>query len=97
MKNKKIQHPTPPGAGPENHQWNKNQYVVDAMGIDDIWRVFRIMAEFTESFEALGPLKNAVSVFGSARTPEGIRTRTSLNWYRIAQEGLPAITGRPAS
>ena len=33
MKNKKIQHPTPPGAGPENHQWNKNQYVVDAMGI----------------------------------------------------------------
>ena len=95
MKNKKIQHPTPPGAGPENHQWNKNQYVVDAMGIDDIWRVFRIMAEFTESFEALGPLKNAVSIFGSARTPEGHPQyeRARELGHRIAREGLPVITG----
>ncbi len=71
------------------------QYVVDALGIDDIWRVFRILAEFTESFEALNPLKNAVSIFGSARTPEGHPQYEMARELgrRIALEGLPVITG----
>ncbi len=34
----------------------------------DTWRVFRIMAEFVEGFEALSRLGPAVAVFGSART-----------------------------
>ena len=33
------------------------------------WRVFRIMAEFVESFETMTRLGPCVSVFGSARTP----------------------------
>jgi uncharacterized protein (TIGR00730 family) len=35
------------------------------------WRVFRIMGEFVEGFDDLSGLGPAVSIFGSARTPEG--------------------------
>ncbi|MCB0034654.1 MAG: TIGR00730 family Rossman fold protein [Anaerolineales bacterium] len=37
----------------------------------DAWRVFRIMGEFVEGFEALASLGPAVTVFGSARTKPG--------------------------
>jgi len=36
---------------------------------DDIWRVFRIMAEFVEGFETLSKAGPCISIFGSARTP----------------------------
>ena len=35
----------------------------------DSWRVFRIMGEFVEGFDALWDLGPAISFFGSARTP----------------------------
>lgn len=35
---------------------------------EDPWRVFRIMAEFVESFDTLSRLGPAVTIFGSART-----------------------------
>ncbi len=38
--------------------------------VQDMWRVFRIMAEFVEGFETLSSVGPCVSVFGSARTPE---------------------------
>jgi len=34
------------------------------------WKIFRIMAEFTEGFEFLADLKKEVTFFGSARTAE---------------------------
>ncbi len=34
------------------------------------WRIFQIMAEFVEGFEKLQSITPAVSIFGSARTPE---------------------------
>lgn len=34
----------------------------------DTWRIFRIMGEFVEGFEALTNLGPAVTIFGSART-----------------------------
>jgi uncharacterized protein (TIGR00730 family) len=34
------------------------------------WRIFQIMAEFVEGFEKLELIHPAVSIFGSARTPE---------------------------
>ena len=33
------------------------------------WRIFRIMGEFVEGFETMSYYKNAVTMFGSARTP----------------------------
>jgi uncharacterized protein (TIGR00730 family) len=48
--------------------------------VQDLWRLFRIMAEFTEGFEELASVGPAVSVFGSARTPKNDR------YYQLAQE-----------
>ncbi len=36
---------------------------------EDPWRIFRIMAEFVDSFEAMSKVGPAVTIFGSARTP----------------------------
>lgn len=35
---------------------------------EDPWRIFRIMAEFVDSFETLSQVRPAVTMFGSART-----------------------------
>ncbi len=36
---------------------------------EDPWRIFRIMAEFVDSFETLSQVGPAVTIFGSARLP----------------------------
>src|SRR3954465_796580 len=36
---------------------------------EDPWRIFRIMAEFVDSFETLSQVGVAATIFGSARTP----------------------------
>ncbi len=71
------------------------QYLIDEMGIDDIWRVFRIMSEFAEAFEVLGKLPQAVSVFGSARTPEQHPhyEKARALAKRLSEEGFAMITG----
>ena len=46
---------------------------------EDPWRIFRIMAEFVDSFETLSKVSPAVTIFGSARMP-----RTSP-YYAAAQ------------
>ncbi len=53
----------------------------------DMWRVFRIMAEFVEGFEQLSDLGRAVTIFGSARTPRHDRL------YKMARE-LAALLAR---
>lgn len=61
----------------------------------DTWQIFRIMAEFVEGFETLGPVWPAVSVFGGARVAED--SQTYKDGERIgqllAQEGFAVITG----
>ncbi|MFD7921180.1 TIGR00730 family Rossman fold protein [Streptomyces sp. NPDC059740] len=61
----------------------------------DPWRVMRIQAEFVEGFGALAELGPAISVFGSARTPQdapeydaGIRLGRAL-----VEAGFAVITG----
>ncbi len=46
----------------------------------DPWRVLRIQGEFVAGFDALSKLPKAVTVFGSARTPEDDR------YYQLAVE-----------
>lgn len=42
----------------------------ESMLTRESWKIFQIMAEFVEGFERLGHIRPAVSIFGSARTPE---------------------------
>lgn len=62
---------------------------------DDPWRIFRIMAEFVDSFETLSGLERAVTVFGSARTkPSDPYYAYSEELGRaLAKHGYAVITG----
>ncbi|WP_069815713.1 TIGR00730 family Rossman fold protein [Streptomyces sp. TP-A0874] len=61
----------------------------------DPWRVMRIQSEFVEGFGALAELGPAVSVFGSARTPEGTpEYEHGVQLGRaLAAAGFTVITG----
>ncbi|RKY10103.1 MAG: TIGR00730 family Rossman fold protein [Planctomycetota bacterium] len=66
-----------------------------SLSTEEPWRIFRIMAEFVEGFDELASVGPAVSIFGSARTPEGdeyyeLARKTS---YEIAKAGFAVITG----
>jgi uncharacterized protein (TIGR00730 family) len=59
------------------------------------WRVFRIMAEFVEGFEALSQVPPAVAVFGSHRTRPGDEhyARAEKLGRLLAEHGFSVITG----
>jgi uncharacterized protein (TIGR00730 family) len=62
---------------------------------EDPWRIFRIMAEFVDSFETMSKVGPAVSIFGSARMKPShpyYKKAVGLS-KRLAQEGLAVITG----
>ena len=62
---------------------------------EDPWRIFRIMSEFVEGFEALSRVKKAVSIFGSSRMNPGNQyyKLTEEIAYLLAKEGYAIITG----
>jgi uncharacterized protein (TIGR00730 family) len=74
---------------------DKNQFVVDALSIEESWRIFRIMAEFVEAIDTLSGVKHAVSIFGSARTtPDDPYYQKAETLARLlAQNGFSVITG----
>src|ERR1041384_5006211 len=61
----------------------------------DPWRVVRIMGEFVEGFDTLSDVRNAVTIFGSARTLEGDRYYAAARETSrmLAKEGFAIITG----
>ncbi|HSB34033.1 MAG TPA: TIGR00730 family Rossman fold protein [Nitrospirota bacterium] len=61
----------------------------------DTWRVFRIMAELVEGFEALSGVGPAVTIFGSARLPPGspYYNKCLKVAERLAQDGFAVISG----
>jgi uncharacterized protein (TIGR00730 family) len=73
----------------------EKQYVIDAIGAKDSWRMFRIMSEFVDGFEDMAEVTPAVSIFGSARVKPGD------DYYRLAERlagelarnGISVITG----
>ena len=62
---------------------------------EDPWRIFRIMAEFVESFETMSKVGPAVTVFGSARTrPADPFYKASVELgQKLALENFAVITG----
>jgi uncharacterized protein (TIGR00730 family) len=62
---------------------------------NDTWRIFRIMAEYVEGFEAMAGVKKAVSLFGSARTkPDNpFYAAAEQTAALLAREGYAVITG----
>src|SRR5881397_1027155 len=61
----------------------------------DPWRVLRIMGEFVEGFDTLSDVRNAVTIFGSARTLEGDPYYAAAHETSrmLAKEGFAIITG----
>ncbi|HXI34372.1 MAG TPA: TIGR00730 family Rossman fold protein [Gemmatimonadales bacterium] len=61
----------------------------------DPWRVLRIMGEFVEGFDTLSDVRNAVTIFGSARTPtdDPYYEKAIETAKLLAKEGFPIITG----
>ncbi len=62
---------------------------------EDPWRIFRIMAEFVDSFETMSRVGPAVTVFGSARTPKTDRYyKATVELAKgLAKNKLAVITG----
>jgi uncharacterized protein (TIGR00730 family) len=62
---------------------------------EDPWRIFRIMAEFVDSFEVLSQLGPGVTIFGSARTkPSDPYYQATLELAKaLAKNNLAVITG----
>ncbi|HWW02920.1 MAG TPA: TIGR00730 family Rossman fold protein [Candidatus Acidoferrum sp.] len=62
---------------------------------EDPWRIFRIMAEFVDSFETLSQVGPAVTVFGSARvSPSNPCYKAAVELAKgLAKHNLAIITG----
>ena len=63
--------------------------------VQDLWRIFRVMAEFTEGFEELASVGPAVSFFGTARSgPEDRYFKLAEQTAsEIVKAGFAVITG----
>lgn len=63
--------------------------------VRDLWRIFRVMAEFVEGFDELAPVGPAVSIFGSARAEpdEPYYELARKTAYEIAKADFAVITG----
>jgi uncharacterized protein (TIGR00730 family) len=71
------------------------QYVIDEITIQDSWRLFRIIAEFVDGFEALTKCHPAVTMFGSTRVKPGdeVYQKAERIGHLLAENGFSVITG----
>jgi uncharacterized protein (TIGR00730 family) len=67
----------------------------DAALSRETWRLFRILAEFVDGFEVMSDVGPAVTVFGSARTPESdpYYDKARRCARLLVQQKLTVITG----
>ncbi|MCX7815892.1 MAG: TIGR00730 family Rossman fold protein [Syntrophales bacterium] len=73
----------------------EKQFLIDALSIEESWRIFRIMAEFVEGIETLSSIGKAVTIFGSARVrPEDpYYQKAEVLARKLAEKGFSVITG----
>jgi uncharacterized protein (TIGR00730 family) len=74
---------------------HEKQYLVDALTLNDSWKMFHIMAEFVEGFETLPEVYPAVTIFGSARSkPQSNNYKTTVKVAKmLAENGYNVISG----
>lgn len=74
---------------------SNKQYLINEITVKDTWRMFHIMAEFVEGFEALAEFHPSVSIFGSSRAKEGdeIYQKAEQIGQLLAENGFGVITG----
>jgi uncharacterized protein (TIGR00730 family) len=73
----------------------EGKYLVDELSKAESWRIFRIISELVDGFEALAEIGPAVSVFGSSRVKEKdpvYRLAHKLG-KSLATNGFAVITG----
>ncbi len=73
----------------------ERQYLIDAMSVNDSWRLFKILAELVDGFETLSDVYPCVSIFGSSRVRPGEETyeKTVTIAKKLAENGYHIITG----
>jgi uncharacterized protein (TIGR00730 family) len=72
-----------------------SQYEINQLEKEESWRMFRIIGEFVEGFDALSRITPAVTVFGSARAKPGefaYDTAEAIG-REIARAGFTVVTG----
>jgi len=71
------------------------QYLINEMTVEDSWRLFHIMAELVEGFEALAECGPAVTIFGSTRVKPGdeVYQKAERIGQLLAESGFAVITG----
>ena len=73
----------------------ERQYLIDAISVNDSWRLFKILAELVDGFETLSDIYPCVSIFGSSRVgpSEEIYEKTVSIAKKLAENGYHIITG----
>ncbi|MGD0961326.1 MAG: TIGR00730 family Rossman fold protein [Methylomonas sp.] len=78
-----------------NRRGSAEGSIIDDLKGDQSWRIFRIISEFTEGFDELSDLQDAVSIFGSARLepshPYYLKTVELAEL--LSQQGFAIISG----
>jgi hypothetical protein len=74
---------------------SERQFIVDDLTIKDTWRMFLILSEFVEGFEAMPDVYPAVTIFGSARThPDSSTYKTTEILARLlVEKGYNVVSG----
>ena len=74
---------------------SEKQYLIDAITVDESWRLFKILSEFVDGFETLSDIFPCVSIFGSSRVRPGDEhyENTVLIARQLAQNGFNIMTG----
>jgi uncharacterized protein (TIGR00730 family) len=74
---------------------SERQYLIDAISVNDSWRLFKILAELVDGFESLSDIYPCVSIFGSSRVRpmEETYEKTVAIAKKLAENGYHIITG----
>ena len=71
------------------------QYPVNALAKEESWRLFKIMGEFVEGFDALPKVLPAVTIYGGSRALADSWAYTTAEklGHALAEKGFSIITG----